>query len=246
MIRLDRSSLVEKRALVNARAALAATADDAAGKAFVAARSRTSYTCMQPRLTAEQYAKCGYCEDYLRSRMIEVDHVRPQAPDRYWWLAYHLENLVAACRSCNNAKSKKWALLPGATPLAPRQEPWTTSERAMLVDPTVDDPSTHLTYVYAGYLWRIAGVTPRGVWTIGALELDRESLLRESNEFILDVMDRPALEVSAAKRALDLPRLQQAVADIAAFDRVERKWTQLIRIIIAAAVNGSYATPVLP
>src|SRR4051812_49238117 len=110
MIKLDRSELAPTVALTRAQAGLDAAVTDAAGEAFVKARSKTSYTSMQARLTAAQNRKCAYCEDYLRNRMIEVDHIRPKHASEYWWLAYSLRNLVASCRSCNNAKSNKWSL----------------------------------------------------------------------------------------------------------------------------------------
>jgi uncharacterized protein (TIGR02646 family) len=231
---------------LTARAALAAAADDDAGKTVVASRSTHSYRSMQTRLANSQRRKCAYCEDYLRKRMIEVDHIRPKDAAKYWWLAYELENLVATCRSCNNAKSNKWQLLPGVARLIPRDRPWIVSEPSMLVDPTVDDPSLHITYVYAGGLWRVAGLTRRGRWTINALELDRDSFTYEANELILDVIDKPALEVMAAKADLDRARLVAAVAVLKEIDTAGRRWTQLIRTLIQHAVAGTYVTPVLP
>jgi uncharacterized protein (TIGR02646 family) len=246
VIRLDRAGIAATAALTSARTGLQATVGDAPGKAFVATRSRYAYTSMQPRLTAAQRRKCAYCEDYLRTRMIEVDHIRPKDPSKYWWLAYSLENLVATCRSCNNAKSNKWRLMPGTTRLIPREEPWVVPEPSMLVDPTVEDPDDHITYVYAGGLWRVAALTRRGRWTIDSLELDRDSFTLEANEFVLDAVDPYAKEIASAKSDLDRARLAAAVAEIKRYDLIERRWTQMIRVLIRHSVAGTYSTPILP
>lgn len=244
MIELQRTGLDATPRLLAAQARLAATTTDVAGIEVVAQGSSEAWRSLRGALESAQHGKCAYCEDYLRPRMTEVDHIRPKKPTLYWWLAYSLENLVGTCRTCNNAKSSHWQLTPRSTMLVPRQEPWARSERAMLVDPTVEDPSPHLTYVYAGGRWRIAAITSRGRWTIDTLELDRDSFTREANEFLLQAIDPLAQEVQAAKQNLDQIRLTQALRALRAFDRAEQRWLQLVRVVVAHIVDGTYQSPV--
>lgn len=101
---------------------------------------------MRDVLATAQHGKCGYCEDFLRPRMTEIDHIRPKKSTHYWWLAYSPQNLLATCKTCNNTKGDQWQLEPGTAPLTPRKEPWQVPEPGMLIDPTVEDPGSHVTY----------------------------------------------------------------------------------------------------
>lgn len=245
MIRLQRDGLFETPQLAAARSRFAGATTDEAGIKVVADVSGAAWTSMREQLFAAQHAKCAYCEAYLRPRMIEIDHIRPKKATHYWWLAYSIENLVAACRACNNAKSSRWALRNGTTKLTPRQQPWVTPEPAMLVDPTTDDPTPHLTYVFAGGLWRIAATSTRGRWTIENLELDGDAFTYEVNEFILQALDPYAREVEQAKRALDTERLSEALAKLSSFDRPQQRWLQLVRTICGHVIAGTYQRPAL-
>lgn len=246
MIPLLLGDVVPTVRLRKAQTALAATTDHDSGRQLVATRSAAAYTSMRERLTAAQHRKCAYCEDYLRDRMVEVDHVRPKAPTSqvgYWWLAYSVSNLVATCRSCNNAKAQKWMVRPGSRRLRPRETPDGVTERAMLVDPTTDDPDKHLTWVYAGRLWRIAALTDRGRWTINALALDRDSFLFESNEYIVDVVDPPVEALRAAISDRDRLQFEAALTRLDELHAVGRRWSQLVRVLRAHALAGSYQRP---
>lgn len=244
MIRLSLAAVAPTVSLTNAQAALAATTDDDAGRRLVAMRSSRAYTSMSVRLAQAQSYTCAYCEDYLRDRMIEVDHIRPKDPSGYWWLTYHQPNLVATCRSCNNAKSNKWELRRGSRRLRPREEPGAMSEAPMLVDPTVDDPYLHLTWVYAGGLWRISALSPRGRWTINALGLDRDSFLFESNEYIADVIDPVAAALWAAVQATDRDGFVDAMTTLQGLAAPTRKWSQLARVVLGHVLDSTYERPV--
>lgn len=246
MIRLDRGGLIPTPPLAKAQSDLAAATATKSGRAVVTSTDHSAWLSVRPQLVAAQNKKCGYCEDYLRERMVEIDHVRPKKSSEYWWLAFSIENLVATCRSCNNAKSDRWELQPGTAKLAPRQTPWTVAETAMLVDPTSEDPDPHIGFIYAGQMWRIAALTDRGRWTIENLELDRDSFTYESNELIIDVIDPLAREVDAAKEALDRDRLTSGVDALKRLDKPRRRWSQMTRALTAHVVRGTYRTPVLP
>jgi uncharacterized protein (TIGR02646 family) len=245
LIPLVRSGLRPTRSLRNGQAALDATTNGAAaGLAAVSAvGAARKWASMRGQLARAQYQKCAYCEDYLSERAHEVDHIRPKSPNEYWWLAFRVPNLVLACRTCNNFKGDDWALQRGVRKLKPREEPWSTSEPAMLVDPTVDDPNRHLTYVYAGDRWRIAPLSDRGLWTITALELDRDSFTRRANEWIREAVDPRVASYAAAVATRDTPALRKVVRDLLRFSRPTHRWSQLAAVLLYEIRAGTYRSP---
>lgn len=137
-----------------------------------------------------QHEKCCYCEKSCECEYEDVEHFRPKteairargvkAPG-YWWLAYSFENLLFACRQCNATKSSKFPLAPGARALVPEEDPRTTPEQALLLDPTRDRPEDHLTFKRLpkkGYQVAPRNASERGKKTIEVLGLDRDSLTR--------------------------------------------------------------------
>lgn len=239
MISVSRPGLNGTQRLKDDQKQLAAVTD-AGGPALVKDRGNSGYgsKAMRARLAAFQHEKCAYCEDRLRERAGEVDHVRPK--DSYWWLAFSLDNLVAACRSCNNAKGNKFQLVRGAH-LTPRQSPATTPEFPLLVDPTQDDPDLHLTYLFEFGAWRIAPLTDRGSWTIRELELDRDSFRIETNRYINDAVRPRAVAYFEALAAGDQ---QAAVKEIRAMRGLappDQPWTQLLRTVLAAVQAGEWS-----
>ena len=198
---------------------------------------------MRDALARDQRHRCAYCEDDLIERVNEVDHIRPQDANKYWWLAFAVPNLVLACRACNNFKLNKWSLQSGARALRPREEPWTTEENAMLVDPTVEDPRPHFTYVYAGGRWRIAGRTDRGLWTIQALELDRDSFTRRSNQWLREAVDPRVLLLHRAEAAADHATIRAVTRELVAFTMPGERWSHFASIVVDAIRSGHYQSP---
>lgn len=127
--------------------------------------------------------KCAYCETALSARELVVDHFRPSSaaldlegnvsPDHYWWLAYTWENLYPCCPECSSFKGARFPVR------ARRAKPQTTgdgllAERALLLDPRVDDPERHLIYGEDG---TVASITEEGATTIDVLALNRHPLV---------------------------------------------------------------------
>lgn len=242
MIRLSRSGLVAPRRLREDQEALDSVAD-ADGPLCVKKRGDTGYKSMREALARDQGDKCGYCEDDLIERQNEVDHIRPKDADQYWWLAFAVPNLLLACRACNNFKRNKWQLQAGARRLRPREEPWTTQERAMLVDPTMEDPRRHFTYRYEGGRWRLAATSGRGLWTIRALELDRDSFTRRSNQWLRDAIDPRVLRLRRAESEGDVETIRLVTAELAAFTEPGSRWSHFAAFIVAAIRERTYESP---
>ena len=52
------------------------------------------------------HRKCAYCEKSLKDADRHVEHYRPKVP--YYWLAFSWDNLLIACKKCNELKSNKF------------------------------------------------------------------------------------------------------------------------------------------
>lgn len=70
---------------------------------------KAKYQSYRPALAADFYHRCGYCNvrDVYSKMSFEIDHfvpkgLDPSIPDNEY------SNLVYSCRSCNNAKRRKW------------------------------------------------------------------------------------------------------------------------------------------
>jgi hypothetical protein len=69
---------------------------------------QSDYHKYRDQLRSDFSCRCGYCDDvdYPRVESYEIDHFVPVTIDKNKETDYN--NLVYACRSCNNAKRKKW------------------------------------------------------------------------------------------------------------------------------------------
>lgn len=70
---------------------------------------KNSYRSYRPNLAEDFHHRCGYCNvrDVYSKMSFEIDHFVPKGldkdiPDNKY------SNLVYSCRSCNNAKRRKW------------------------------------------------------------------------------------------------------------------------------------------
>lgn len=131
--------------------------------------------------------KCAYCESKIDASRGEVDNFRPKAgargldskeyaPLHYWWLAYEWENLLIACGICNQKYKRDYFPLEDesyrAASGAMGKE--LIAERALLINPTLDDPREHLKFEHSGI---IEALSTKGKVTIEILGLNRTELV---------------------------------------------------------------------
>jgi hypothetical protein len=105
-----------------------------------------------------QMNRCAYCETHVRpAQPGNVDHFRPcggvkqadgtprQTPG-YFWLAYHWDNLLLACTTCNT--SRKRDLFPLRRPHRRARQPGQDDENAepLFINPVSENPRDHLRY----------------------------------------------------------------------------------------------------
>lgn len=102
--------------------------------------------------------RCMYCEDSLGT---DIDHFQPVADDPL--RTFDWPNHLLACSHCNsNTKGHKY--------------PRDASGACLLVDPTAEDPSSHLVLFLASGEYQ--ALTPKGMETIEAFGLNRRTLVR--------------------------------------------------------------------
>ena len=98
--------------------------------------------------------RCMYCEDSMGT---DIDHFRPKA--RYPDYAFAWANFLFSCSYCNSNMKR------AAFPEFANGEP-------VLIDPSAEDPSKHISYSPTTGLY--VGVTERGRCTIDVFGLNRE------------------------------------------------------------------------
>lgn len=113
--------------------------------------------------------KCAYCESvYVNTSPMEVEHFRPKGEivtssgeiifPGYWWRASTWENLLPSCIDCNRArwhdgvsgpykygKQNLFPLMEGS--IYAVGEDGIANELPLLLDPTVDNPASHLLFI---------------------------------------------------------------------------------------------------
>lgn len=129
------------------------------------------------------HGKCGYCEikiDY--PELGTVDRYRPNNgvrdknefyQDLYWWLTFEWDNLIYACKECNQYKGNYFPI-KGRRALNEKDD--YENEHRMLLNPYLDETDKHLNYIHSNN-GHIDALTDEGNQTIELLRLNRTNLL---------------------------------------------------------------------
>ncbi len=122
----------------------------------------TSHRDHKDNLRIDFNERCGYCDcwDKFKTTYYEIDHF---IPEKILTIMSKTDyrNLVYACRSCNNAKRKKW---PTNDENIPNQN------NQGFIDPCNNDYSVQFERTENG---EIRPVTELGKWMFVALKLDK-------------------------------------------------------------------------
>lgn len=186
-------------------------------------------------LSAAQHDKCCFCESKLgHAQFGDVEHFRPKV--RYYWLAYTWDNLLLSCEVCNR-RHKRGEFPLEDERLAVRshvEADRIADERPVFIDPSREDPSTHLEfrreYVAA------ANSSPRGRVTIEAIGLNRTALAerrRERRSLIWGCIVALRERLSAADGDADCLGLVAALSEAASS---QGEFAALGRAVLRAAI----------
>ncbi|MCP4158280.1 MAG: hypothetical protein GY757_61845 [bacterium] len=136
--------------------------------------------------------KCAYCESVFKSDTdIVITHYRPVP--KYYWLVHEWSNLLPVCRECQYEEDADF-LVQGLQVIEPPKDvldwransPMMLGEKAVLLNPELDEPKEHLELQTNG---RIDGDTNRGGETVECYNLNRPSLLDARKKIIADAQD---------------------------------------------------------
>jgi hypothetical protein len=124
--------------------------------------AKNSYRDHKPDLKIDFQSRCGYCNsiDEWRIAYYEIDHFIPEDILTIKSLSDY-SNLVYACRSCNNAKRKKW---PTKNENIPNQND------EGFIDPCDDNYNANFSRKETG---EIEYLTPLGKWMYYALKFHK-------------------------------------------------------------------------
>lgn len=144
------------------------------------------------------HGKCGYCEIKIESQELgTVDRYRPNNgvrdnkefyQDLYWWLTFEWDNLIYACKECNQYKGNYF---PVRGVRASNEKDDYKNEHRMLLNPYLDETDKHFNYLHSndGY---IDALTDEGLQTIELLRLNRTNLLegrRNARKEIIEAVE---------------------------------------------------------
>ena len=205
-------------------------------RALVSADFGDEYQKARPQLAEMQHGKCGYCEKRVEVAYNDVEHFRPKTTavrgggmvdTGYWWLAWHIPNLLFACVQCNRQyKKDSFPLAPASVALPAGWYP-PGGELPGLLDPIHDDPVDHIVFrpVDGERRWLAfpRSGSMRGMQTIQLLQLNRGSL---ADAYELHVREALRPRIHDLQRRAESRDLQKA-------------WSSCLRALLR--VSSSFA-----
>jgi uncharacterized protein (TIGR02646 family) len=120
---------------------------------FKALWSTKSDPSVKDFLYKSQHGKCCYCEIKRGKREFDVEHFRPKGKvtgdkrnlSGYWWLAYNWENLLIACKMCNQKKGTHFPL-KDESKRAYGEKCDIEEEEPFLINPLKENPELFIDY----------------------------------------------------------------------------------------------------
>jgi uncharacterized protein (TIGR02646 family) len=195
----------------------------------------TVYRRARETLWDLQHGKCCYCECAIDRSYNDVEHFRPFV--RYWWLAYSWENLLLACKYCNEtAKKDAFELEADSVPLLAKHQP-PGGERPLFIDPASEDPADFIVFSHDDRFqcWqpRPRDNNPRAAYTLKTLHL-QEARNRERRAAIeQDAEGRVRLWQLARLRGAGASELAEHRRQAEAMTRDDKPFAALARAILA-------------
>ncbi|MCU0697692.1 MAG: hypothetical protein MUC96_14290 [Myxococcaceae bacterium] len=165
------------------------------------------YRVVADELWRRQFFKCAYCESCEQLKRNDVEHFRPKArADRrpgssethgYWWLTWSWENLLFACRNCNQSPAKRdqFPLAEGSAALTPEQSP-PGLEQPLLIDPATESGVAHIQFRPVSspgeHRWKPfpRNGSAKGRATIKVCKLDRDDLVELYSRHVREDVER--------------------------------------------------------
>ncbi len=132
------------------------------------------------------HRKCAYCEKSLKDADRHVEHYRPKVP--YFWLAFSWDNLLIACKKCNELKNNQFIKHLEGQQLQYNNETLQTAqsqiqsynliEKPLIINPEQETEAslkTHFTFDLKTA--EIVAISPQMKTTIEVCQLNRKELV---------------------------------------------------------------------
>jgi len=191
------------------------------------------------------HGKCAYCEQrYAGTQPMDVEHWRPKGgveevdalgakvlAEGYPWLAARWTNLLPSCIDCNRPRIQRDVVtgesvtlgkanqfpVTGARmpPPAPGDLTPQVEDSALIIDPTIDDPTEHLSFRDDG---AVLGRTDKGEQSIRVYALNRAEL----------AFERLGLAKLIEQRLTTIEALAAVIADQALTTDLQRDLQDLV------------------
>lgn len=166
-------------------------------------------------LDAIYHKKCAYCEKSLKDADRHVEHYRPKVP--YFWLAYSWDNLLIACKKCNELKNNQFTEHLEGTQLTYNNETLQTAqsqikkynatEKPLIINPEQETEASlkkHFTFDL-----ETAEVVPQTIQmetTKNVCQLNREELVELRAALVTDLKNALLRRRYKAKTKLELAK----------------------------------------
>ncbi|MFK7950313.1 MAG: HNH endonuclease [Saprospiraceae bacterium] len=166
-------------------------------------------------LDAIYHRKCAYCEKSLKDADRHVEHYRPKVP--YFWLAFSWDNLLIACKKCNELKNNKFTEYLEGTQLVYNNETLETAqsqienynkiEQPLIINPEQETKASlkkHFTFDL-----KTAEIIPKSIQmetTKNVCQLNREELIELREPIMTDLKNALLRRRFKAKTKLELAK----------------------------------------
>jgi uncharacterized protein (TIGR02646 family) len=141
----------------------------------------------------EEFAgACAFCErpvdpsegvSHFRPLNIDGDNDGVEHADHYSWLAYEWLNLFLICRICQKQRRDRFFVTGRRVRFLATFDEVRAEERSILIDPTIDNPVSHLSFLVSGECIPKRN-SARGKATVDLLALNNDDLVHRRFEAI--------------------------------------------------------------
>ena len=169
------------------------------GKNITSKNMKNYWRFAKDGLGEMHHDKCCYCERKRdKARELDVEHYRPKGKvaeasghPGYWWLAYEWDNLLLACKTCNQGAKKTHFPLKKELSRAKKKSDDLQAEDPLLLNPSIDDVEKYFLYEWDEPNPSCVRISSKdknkkgkGQRTIDILDLNRDRLLEERKDYL--------------------------------------------------------------
>ncbi len=167
--------------------------------------SNIKTACMD-ELVGLYHSKCAYCETKIYQSDNTIEHYRPKAKAKYYWLAHEWTNFLLCCPNCQDDKKGKGSKFETEN-MPNYQAPlladgkldyekcrldseYLLAEKPLILNPEIDDPAQYLVLdPENGYLLA-KDDNLKAKTTIRIVNLNRENLYSRRLQIVEDIFER--------------------------------------------------------